>query len=178
MIFAGRPYRHRHGVDSIRRCFDRRVPLSWLAGNRANRPAASGDRPAAEASWSASAFIPRSAAVGVALPDLAASHRCDSIGQAGNRCRMASQRVPAPLALAITPPRATQDRNKIRDLIRRMSRANPLWGAPRIDGELQARHRDQSNHSWALDAVASQDPLPDLAWEDPLGAAEDDLTLC
>jgi hypothetical protein len=36
-------------------------------------------------------------------------------------------------------------------------------GAPRIDGELQARHRDQSNHSWALDAVASQDPLPDLA---------------
>src|SRR6266702_2280707 len=56
-------------------CFDLRLPLSWprLAGNRANRPATSGDRPAATASRLASAFIPRPAVVGVALPDLAAS---------------------------------------------------------------------------------------------------------
>ena len=49
---------------------------------------------------------------------------------------MASQRVPAPLGLAITPSGTTQNRKEIRDLIRRMSRANPLWGAPRIHGEL------------------------------------------
>ena len=31
---------------------------------------------------------------------------------------------------------------EIRDLIRKMSQANPLWGAPRIHGELlKARHR-------------------------------------
>src|SRR6266481_4331964 len=114
VIFAGRPYRHRHGGDSLRPCFDLRLPLSWprLAGNRANRPATSGDRPAATASRSASAFIPRPAVVGVALPDLAASHRSDGIGQAGNRCPMASQRVPAPLALAITPSGTTQNRNR------------------------------------------------------------------
>ena len=51
---------------------------------------------------------------------------------------------------------------EIRELIRRMSRANPLWGAhPR--GTAQARHRDQPGHSWTVDAVASQGPLPDLA---------------
>jgi hypothetical protein len=36
----------------------------------------------------------------------------DDIGQAGNRCPMASQRVPAALALAITPSGTTQHRNR------------------------------------------------------------------
>ena len=51
---------------------------------------------------------------------------------------MASQGLPALLAVAITfryrdgPRSATE----IRDLIRQMSMANPLWGAPRIHGEL------------------------------------------
>jgi hypothetical protein len=42
---------------------------------------------------------------------LAASHRCDGIGQAGNRSPMASQGLPVALALAITPagtPRSAQ----------------------------------------------------------------------
>src|SRR5215831_1076615 len=35
---------------------------------------------------------------------------------------------------------------EIRDLIRGMSNANPLWGAPRIHGVAQARHQDQPGH--------------------------------
>ena len=50
---------------------------------------------------------------------------------------MASQRLPALLAVAITPSGTAQEEHaEIRDLIRRMSLANPLWGAPRIHGEL------------------------------------------
>ena len=52
---------------------------------------------------------------------------------------------------------------EIRDLIRRMSRANLVGCAPHPRGTTQARYRDQPSHSWALDAVASQGPLPDLA---------------
>jgi hypothetical protein len=49
---------------------------------------------------------------------------------------MASQGLPALLALAITLSGTPKIGTEIRDLIRRMSRANPLWGAPRIHGEL------------------------------------------
>ena len=36
-----------------------------------------------------------------------------------------------------TPPRPPSVSHDIRALIREMSTANPLWGAPRIHGELQ-----------------------------------------
>src|SRR5215470_8871951 len=53
---------------------------------------------------------------------------------------------------------------EIRDLIRGMSNANPLWGcAAHSRGVAQARHQDQPGHSRAVDAVAAQGPLPDLA---------------
>jgi hypothetical protein len=68
--------------------------------------------PAPTTSRLASTFIFRPAAVGVALPDLAAGHRRDDIGQAGNRGAMASQGLPPPLALAITPSWTTQDRHR------------------------------------------------------------------
>ena len=48
---------------------------------------------------------------------------------------MASGGVPELLALEITKAGRAVDR-ELRDLIRRMSRESPLWGAPRIHGEL------------------------------------------
>jgi hypothetical protein len=38
--------------------------------------------------------------------------------------------------MAITPSGTIQDQTEIGDLIRQMSRTNPLSGAPRIHGEL------------------------------------------
>jgi hypothetical protein len=45
-----------------------------------------------------------------------------------------------------------------------MSNANPLWGAPRIHGELLKLGIKISQATvGAMDAVAAQGPLPDLA---------------
>ena len=53
---------------------------------------------------------------------------------------------------------------EIRDLIRKMSQANPLWGAPRIHGELLKLGIDgQPGHGRQIPAMAAQGPLPDLA---------------
>jgi hypothetical protein len=52
----------------------------------------------------------------------------------------------------------------IRDLIRRMSMANPIWGAPRIHGELLMLGIEVSQATVGeINAVATQGPLPDLA---------------
>src|SRR5262249_4881554 len=59
--------------------------------------------------------------------------------QAGNRHWLASQGLSVVLDLESSswPTRASTGVSKeIRQLIRRMSRDNPLWGAPRIHGEL------------------------------------------
>jgi hypothetical protein len=50
---------------------------------------------------------------------------------------MAPSRLPPVLALEIPLAwRPTEDRRGLRALIRQMSAENPLWGAPRIHGEL------------------------------------------
>src|SRR5438128_5564753 len=55
----------------------------------------------------------------------------------GDPCSLASSRLPPVLALEISlscrPTRIAAD---LRALIRQMSAENPLWGAPRIYGEL------------------------------------------
>ena len=56
-----------------------------------------------------STFTSRSASVGVTLPDLAAGHRRNGTGQARNRDRVASQGLPALLALSITASGTTQN---------------------------------------------------------------------
>src|ERR1700724_2022543 len=50
--------------------------------------------------------------------------------------------------------------SETRDLIRQMRMANPLWGAPRIHGELLKLGIEVSRE---ISAVAPQSPLPDLA---------------
>ena len=53
---------------------------------------------------------------------------------------------------------------EIRDLIRKMSLANPLWGAPRIHGELLKLGIDVSQATvGTISSMAAQGPLPDLA---------------
>ena len=49
---------------------------------------------------------------------------------------MASARLSALLALAVKVRTARSINRELRDLIRQVSTANPLWGAPRIHGEL------------------------------------------
>src|SRR5881628_958432 len=56
-------------------------------------------------------------------------------GAARDRGRLAPAGVQALLGVEeSTPTRSARDQ-ELRDLIRRISRANPLWGAPRIHGE-------------------------------------------
>jgi len=52
------------------------------------------------------------ASLEIELIALAASHRCVGIGQAGNRCPMASQRLAVLLAVAITASGPTQNRSR------------------------------------------------------------------
>jgi hypothetical protein len=116
--------------------FDLRIPCSppRLAG--AYRPATSGDCPAATASRSAAAFIPRPAPVGVALPDLAAGHRRDGVGQPATVVQSHRKGFRLYWRWRSRSPGRPRVSTGIRDLIRCMSKANPLWGAPRIHGEL------------------------------------------
>jgi hypothetical protein len=57
--------------------------------------------------------------------------------QAGDGHRLASPRLPTILDVEEPPPQGSTDRSGgVRALIRTMSEANHLWGAPRIHGEL------------------------------------------
>ncbi len=59
----------------------------------------------------------------------------DGVGQAGNGDPVAPSGIALVLALALELGRPSVER-EIRDLIRQMSSDNPLWGTPRIHGEL------------------------------------------
>src|SRR5438132_1222378 len=52
---------------------------------------------------------------------------------------------------------------QIKALIIRLATANPLWGAPRIHGELLARHRCGRTHRLAAAPEAAHPALTDLA---------------
>jgi transposase InsO family protein len=63
---------------------------------------------------------------------------------------------------------------EVRDLIRRMSRANPLWGAPRIHGELVKLGFDISQPTVARYMVRHRKP-PSPTWRDFLNNHAKDL---
>ena len=101
------------------------------------RCAAPTARPGADP-FSASAPVhSRSLALGLAVSGLAglaanAGHR-----GAGDRHRVAPSRPPTVLDVEEPSPHGSAPvPREVRDLIRTMSHANPLWGAPRIHGEL------------------------------------------
>jgi hypothetical protein len=59
----------------------------------------------------------------------------DGVGQASHRRPVAPSRLPPVLALALELGTAVS-KSRSSGLIRQMNAANPLWGAPRIHGEL------------------------------------------
>src|SRR6266566_1414715 len=85
--------------------------------------------------------------------------------QAGNRHRLAPQGLPAVLDLE-SPSRpvwSTGVPKDVRELIRRMSRENPLWGAPRIHGELLKLGIDVGETSVGKYMVRGRKP-PSQTW--------------
>ena len=55
---------------------------------------------------------------------------------------------------------------EVRNLIRQMSSANPLWGAPRIHGELLKlgiRHKDKPSYDRQVHATKTRCAISDLA---------------
>jgi hypothetical protein len=78
---------------------------------------------------------PRSAGFALALPNLSLHFGYDHSGAAGDRNRWHRRGLRALVALEVSAARRpTKDRS--RTPIQRMSRENPLGGAPRTHGEL------------------------------------------
>jgi hypothetical protein len=77
---------------------------------------------------------------------------------------LAQSRLSLLLALEVAPTgRATADRTELRRLVRRMSVENPLWGAPRIHGELLKLGFEVAQSSVAKYMVKRRGP-PSQGW--------------
>ncbi len=99
--------------------------------------ASAGDRPEPQVGVSGAAPEHRSADLRLAVPTVPLDSECDHSGQAGDRDPVAAGFGPigAGSPVDVVAAQRSTDR-EIRDLIRRMNKENPLWGAPRIHSEL------------------------------------------
>jgi len=118
-------------------CADLAVEISRQAGSRESGAPSATQRPHPQAAEAIGADEFGPPAVGLAVPTLSFHPERDPDCQARDRDPPAPSRLPSLLALDISPGvgRPPID-GEIRDLIREMSMANPLWGAPRVHGEL------------------------------------------
>ena len=113
------------------------------AGHRFAPPGGGSESPA---SWPSPIRHGRSAALGPALPTVAALSEGYGVGQAGNGNPMGIVKASACFGDGVQNPGGLRLKREIRDLIRRMNVGNPLWGAPGIPRRIaQARHRNQSS---------------------------------
>jgi hypothetical protein len=124
----------RYNHHSIRSRFRALVAVSQpsVAGTRACRPATSAGRLAAATRSAPPALFRRPAPMGVALPSVAAGPRWLGNRQTGDGGEMASQGLSDLLAVALALSRTPQDERRNPGPHPWMSRANPLWGAPRV----------------------------------------------
>ena len=114
------------------------VPFSKpsVTGARACRIATSSDRLAPAAPSATSAPFRRPAPVGLALPSAAAGPRNLGTRQTGDCGQVARKGFRIYWRWRSRCPGRPKTSDEIRDLIRQMSVDNPLWGAPRVHGEL------------------------------------------
>jgi hypothetical protein len=157
--------RHRHTVVGIITILSALVSLlSFRVRSRASlelscRLATSGDHPATPGA--ASARLHRPAPLDVALPGLATGPQRHGAGQTSNRGPVASQRLPALLAVAITPSGTAQDEPRDPGSDPSDEPGQPLLGRPPHPRRTaHAWHRGQPSHGWEIPAVAAQSPLP------------------
>jgi hypothetical protein len=80
------------------------------------------------------------------------------------RCALASPGFPVLLALEEPQTRPAGDHPEAIQLIRRMCRANPLWGAPRIHGELLKLGIEVCETTVAKYMIKRRSP-PSQAWK-------------
>ena len=102
---------------------------------------------------------------GLGLPTVSKRSRRTRHRTAGDRCALASRGLSILLALEVESPGGpSRGPIEVRQLIREMSIANPLWGAPRIHGELLKLGIDVGQTSVAKYMARRRGP-PSQGWK-------------
>jgi len=138
--------------------------IARRAAARTNRVAAPASGAESVATASVAGGDGRSVSLGVAVSFVARMANRARHRQTGNRHRVASSRLPLfwtwKSRRRIGRPTVAAD---VRALIRTMSEANPLWGAPRIHGELLKLGIDVSQATVAKYVARPRQP-PSQTW--------------
>jgi transposase InsO family protein len=148
------------------RDFPRLLAVARTAVSGESRSAPSAECPAPQNSEAAAVFRRRSGAVFLDLLVLSECLEGARDCSAGDGHPLASRGLACVVALEIQEPRrAPEDRHRIvRDLIRQMCRDNPLWGAPRIHGELLKLGYDIAQSTVSKYCVRRRGP-PSQGWK-------------